>query len=360
MTRRDSRIDFLRGVALMVIFVDHVEVVTGHFVLRGLTLHQFCLSDALEAFVFLSGYVFGLVHRQQQRGFWISQVKAIRRAIVLAATNGACLVAVLAIAWAVGMPSQTIAMLRLGEAINQPLTSALTTVMPNRQPFGFDVLPLYFVLLCIAPPVVWLAKRNPFLAITCSIVLYLFAQYFPHFPLLENSAHGWEYQPLAWQAVFFAGCLASSQAIHWSSGKFSWVIAAVAVVGLVASTVSAPEIIRYIGDWQASWLLNRQTAGPLRLLHFALLAIVLSALLRRFPQIISLSFLHWLTLCGRQSLMVFLVGLWLTHAAAIFLVGSHWTELLMFELSGAILSTLASGACESISSASTKNNRTSG
>jgi len=312
--------------------------------------------------VFLSGYVFGLVHRriQEQRGFWTSQAKAIRRAIVLAVTNGACLVAVLAIAWVAGMPSQTIAILSLGEAVHQPLASALTTVLPHSQPFGFDVLPLYCVLLCIAPPVVWLAKRKPFLAITSSMVLYLLAPYFPHFPLPGNSARGWVYQPLAWQAVFFAGCLTSSQVIRWPSRKFSWVIAAIAVVGLVASTISAPEIIRYVGDWQASWLLNRRAAGPLRLLHFAFFAMTIAVLLRRFPEIPGLPVLRWLTLCGRQSLTVFLAGLWLTHAAAFFFTGSHWAELLAFELNGTALLILAASGWESISSASIEDETTTG
>jgi len=57
---RDYRIDCLRGLALMVIFVDHVPAnFLSHF-----TFHAFSYSDAAEVFVFLSGYSAALVYGQ--------------------------------------------------------------------------------------------------------------------------------------------------------------------------------------------------------------------------------------------------------------------------------------------------------
>ncbi len=51
-TKRDPHIDFLRGVALLTIFIDHVP---GNF-LGTLTLRNFGFSDAAELFVLLSGF----------------------------------------------------------------------------------------------------------------------------------------------------------------------------------------------------------------------------------------------------------------------------------------------------------------
>src|SRR5690242_6534868 len=48
---RDLRIDFFRGLALWMIFADHV----GENPLRFVTYHRIGLSDASEIFVFLSG-----------------------------------------------------------------------------------------------------------------------------------------------------------------------------------------------------------------------------------------------------------------------------------------------------------------
>ena len=50
--KRDARIDFLRGFALLTIFIDHVP---GNL-LGTLTLRNFGFSDAAELFVLLSGF----------------------------------------------------------------------------------------------------------------------------------------------------------------------------------------------------------------------------------------------------------------------------------------------------------------
>lgn len=50
-SKRDPRIDVLRGMALLMIFVDHIP---GN-VLSLVTLHNFGFSDAAEVFVLLAG-----------------------------------------------------------------------------------------------------------------------------------------------------------------------------------------------------------------------------------------------------------------------------------------------------------------
>jgi uncharacterized membrane protein len=52
----DHRIDVLRGMALLMIFVDHIP---GN-VLSLVTLHNFGFSDAAEVFVLLAGIDAGL------------------------------------------------------------------------------------------------------------------------------------------------------------------------------------------------------------------------------------------------------------------------------------------------------------
>lgn len=49
---RDLRIDFFRGVALLMIFINHVP---GN-ALSALTLKQVALADAAEMFVLIAGY----------------------------------------------------------------------------------------------------------------------------------------------------------------------------------------------------------------------------------------------------------------------------------------------------------------
>src|SRR5579859_4468276 len=51
-SRRDARVDLLRGIALLTIFVDHIP---GNL-LGDLTFRNFGFSDAAELFVILAGF----------------------------------------------------------------------------------------------------------------------------------------------------------------------------------------------------------------------------------------------------------------------------------------------------------------
>src|SRR5260221_8610974 len=74
---RDYRIDFFRGLALLIIFIDHIP----ENVFALITLRNFGFSDAAEIFIFLSGYsagyVFGL--RDRRQGFAFASVELLRR-----------------------------------------------------------------------------------------------------------------------------------------------------------------------------------------------------------------------------------------------------------------------------------------
>src|SRR6266849_5273136 len=74
---RDHRVDFFRGIALLIIFVDHIP----ENVFALITLRNFGFSDAAEIFIFLSGYsagyVFGL--RERRQGFLYASVETVRR-----------------------------------------------------------------------------------------------------------------------------------------------------------------------------------------------------------------------------------------------------------------------------------------
>ena len=61
-SERDLRIDFFRGLALIIVLVDHVERMNGIEYVRGWTPTSLGFSDAAEGFIFLSGYVFGMVY----------------------------------------------------------------------------------------------------------------------------------------------------------------------------------------------------------------------------------------------------------------------------------------------------------
>src|SRR4051794_6201099 len=96
-SERDVRIDFLRGVALLVIFVDHIP--RNPF--SNFTPQALGLSDAAEAFVFMSGLVCGLVYSRTllSKGWATVWSKVLKRCGQLYLANLAMLAACVAVAY---------------------------------------------------------------------------------------------------------------------------------------------------------------------------------------------------------------------------------------------------------------------
>ena len=77
-TERDLRLDLFRGIALWLIFLDHIP---SNLVAWG-TIRNYGFSDATEIFVFISGYTAAFVYGQamRERGFIVAGARILRRA----------------------------------------------------------------------------------------------------------------------------------------------------------------------------------------------------------------------------------------------------------------------------------------
>src|SRR5258708_9679095 len=76
-TGRDLRLDLFRGIALWLIFLDHIP---SNVVAWG-TIRNYGFSDATEIFVFVSGYTAAFVYGKEmrERGFMIAGAHILRR-----------------------------------------------------------------------------------------------------------------------------------------------------------------------------------------------------------------------------------------------------------------------------------------
>jgi hypothetical protein len=76
-SRRDARVDFFRGLALMFIFIDHVK----ENALQYVTMQNFGFADAAEVFVALAGYASFLAYTRvfDRQGWWAGLVKIASR-----------------------------------------------------------------------------------------------------------------------------------------------------------------------------------------------------------------------------------------------------------------------------------------
>src|ERR1700754_925260 len=75
--QRELRLDLFRGLALWLIYIDHVSP----DLLSWFTIRSYGFSDAAEIFIFISGYTAAFVYGRsmQQSGFVIAAARVLRR-----------------------------------------------------------------------------------------------------------------------------------------------------------------------------------------------------------------------------------------------------------------------------------------
>ncbi|MEI8382734.1 MAG: OpgC domain-containing protein [Planctomycetota bacterium] len=317
---RDLRLDFLRGVALMLVLVDHVEDHSGVRWLRYYTLAANGLSDAAELFVFLSGFVFGRAYnrRLDEEGFLACQRKAIRRALTVYLAFLVTTFTSIAIGICFGgIAPVLIQELRLDEGT---LKWILWSLPMYYQVYGLDVLAFYAIVTPCAPAMLLGLRRTPVLAWVVVLNLYLGAQLFPEFQLPSHRVGlGWFFNPFAWQFLFFIGLYFGALRSRRSCSQVSWMTLSIIAIGLLLfsllirrNSLSAipwsitidHRLVSGIMTWS-----NKNSLGPFRLLHFMALAFIGSQLLpvpgaACWRSLVAAPFIN----CGQHSLAVYSFG----------------------------------------------------
>lgn len=211
--RQANAVDFWRGVALVMIFIDHVP---GN-VFASFTLHNWAISDAAELFVFLAGwslsYATGgpFTPEPASRTF----IRLVSRAIELYRAQLVITVLALAFLAATALIRANPIYLEwhnAGPAFFDPVRATIGSVLLTYQLSYFNILPLYIVLLLMAPVFIVIGRRSPVVALTLSLGLYGAALVFriemPNWP----SEEPWFFNPLAWQLLLVLGFLSAEQA----------------------------------------------------------------------------------------------------------------------------------------------------
>jgi enterochelin esterase-like enzyme len=151
--KRDYRLDFLRGLAVLVMVIDHVA---GPSPLHVLTGGNHFFVSAAEGFVFISGFLVGIVYgaKVRRHGWPLAARQALGRAFTLYAVSVwlTLTAAFLASAFGLGSapdPQQT--------TIGRFLLEIMTF---QRAYYLVDVMQLYTLLLAVTPPALWLLHRG--------------------------------------------------------------------------------------------------------------------------------------------------------------------------------------------------------
>ncbi len=147
-TQRDVRLDFFRGLALWLIFVDHIP---GNIV-NWFTLRNYGFSDAAELFVFISGYTAAFVYGRtmRDRGFVVAGARILKRAWQIYVAHVFLFVIFVAeIAYlSRGFENPLFAEeMNILEFLQAPHQTLFQAMLLKFKPANMDILPVYIVLL---------------------------------------------------------------------------------------------------------------------------------------------------------------------------------------------------------------------
>ncbi len=324
---RDLRIDVIRGLILLVIFVNHMP---GNIVSAAMP-HNFGFSDAADAFVLIAGisaaFAYGRVI--DQRGLLVGSLKVGARIWTLYVAHLALFVLVCGIIATAIVRTQNPVYV---EAINiQPFFSDTAAAIVNAlglvyQPFYLDILPLYIVLLAAFPLIYVAARTSPLAALLASVAIWqgavLLGLNLPNHP----GEGGWFFNPFAWQVVFTLGVVIGRLGLLGARlpRLLPLDLAAVAVLAFalcVKLSSGDPFGIALLSDWIESLQIGidkTNLAWP-RVAHLAALVWLVLRLLGPEAPMLRGRIGSGLARVGRHSLEVFCAGIVLAVAGQIVL-----------------------------------------
>jgi hypothetical protein len=316
-SKRDIRIDFFRGLALCMIYVDHVHGdPLSHF-----TFHAYGLADAAEIFVFLSGLGCGIAYSGvlTRRG-WPGVTKVLLNRlfrIYLFYLATGCLVIFLARYW-LDLWEHAGFQDSLRMSAEHPWPAILDLITLKKSPSDTGILSFYMLLTSTSVPLFLAFRERGALALLLSSAcVWLLSASLDQWAAPLFGA--WYLNPFAWQFLFSIGiylgirwngaAAAMTDFLRGSPRLISLLWALVAVVFLYkVSSVG----FRYAG-FGPEWLqipqdiLDRMKhdLSGWRLMHFLCVALLAAIYVRGDNRLINSWLFKPLVWCGQYSLEIF-------------------------------------------------------
>ncbi len=319
---RELRIDLFRGLALWLIFIDHMSP----DLLTWFTIRNYGFSDATEIFIFISGYTAAFVYGRAmlQSGFLIAAARILRRVWQIYLAHVFLFTVFLAeisyVAASVHNPLYSEEM-GVTDFLKHPDLAIVQTLLLRFRPLNMDVLPLYIVLMFFLPLILWLMKWRADLTLALSILLYFMRwKYDLYLTAYPNGF--WSFNPFAWQMLFVFGAwcaLGGGKRLSrvLSSRLALWIAAAYLLAAFgVTMTWYFPQLSHVIPPWLERWIypIDKPDLDILRFVHFlALATVTLRFVPGDWPGLKS-PWLRPMILCGQHSLPIFCLGVFLAFA----------------------------------------------
>lgn len=312
MPREPNAVDFWRGFALVSIFVNHIPGIWY----ERLTHRNLSISDSAELFVFLAGWSLGLLvgRRDAQKSLAVLGFRLGGRALQIYAAH--ILISALALAL-LAVTASTIGNPLVLEWHNasafflDPAHVQIGIVLLTHQLGYFDILPLYVVLMLVAPAFAIIDRFARPLLVPLSLALYFASLTVPFTASTWPVEGQWFFNPFTWQAIFVLGF-----ALSRDEGLGAVVRRNITWIRYAATPIVAISALLVLFNWfpdptiwpepRLLFLNGKSFLTPMRLLQFLALAAVFSA---AYPLIARIRWLpEFLSILGRNSLHVFCVG----------------------------------------------------
>ncbi|MBN9581770.1 MAG: OpgC domain-containing protein [Afipia sp.] len=350
---RELRLDLFRGLALWLIFIDHLPP----NILTWFTIRNYGFSDATEIFIFISGYTAAFVYSRAmlERGVVVAGARIFKRVWQIYVAHVFLFTIYLAeISYVATRFDNPLYAEEMGilDFLKQPDVTIVQALLLKFRPVNMDVLPLYIVLMMFLPLILWSMLRRPDVTLALSVVLYAitwqFGLYLPAYP-----SGAWFFNPFAWQLLFVFGAWcalggAARMGRILSSNVTLWLCIAYLVFAFcVTLTWHVPRLNVYMPRWLESWMypINKTDLDVLRFVHFlALAAITVRFLPKDWPGLKS-PWLRPLIRCGQHSLEIFCLGVFLAFAGHFVLAevsGGAWMHFAV-SLVGIVIMSAAAG-----------------
>ena len=323
MPRPANAVDFWRGFALVSIFINHIPGIYYENFTHG----NISLSDSAELFVFLAGwslqFVLGrpedptpahqLILRLGGRAF---TVYAAHLLIVMIA------IAMLAFSARVFDNPLLLEWHNAAAVFLDPADTHLGLVLLSHQLGYFDILPLYVVLLLVAPLIALIHRAAPQLLLPMSLAIYVASLVFKLTVPTWPTDGQWFFNPLCWQLIFVLGFTMSQ-----ARGVGGWVRANISRLRYIAwPIVIAAAIFAWFGSgWvdptkmpepKLLFINGKSFVTPIRLIQFLALAAAFSVVYPFIERAVP-CFVDFSAMLGRNSLQVFCAGSVLSLAGQI-------------------------------------------
>jgi hypothetical protein len=321
-TERDLRLDLFRGIALWLIFLDHIP----SNAVSWITIRNYGFSDATEIFVFISGYTAAFVYGRAmlEHGFIVAGARVLKRAWQIYIAHVFLFVIYLAeISYVASSFNNPLFSEEMGvlDFLKNPDVTIFEALILKFKPVNMDVLPLYIVLLLWFAPMLWLLLRAPSFALAASAAVYALTWWFDwSIPAYPNG--NWVFNPFAWQLLFVFGAwcaLGGAQRLaRWINSPviFGLAVAYLLFAFGIAMTWYFPRLGAFVPNFvsEAIYPIDKPNLDVLRILHFLSLAeITVWFVPRGWPVLKSPVF--WPAIvCGQHSLETFCLGVFLAFA----------------------------------------------